>query len=149
MRASVVGATDITTTSQTYTAMAGTSLTFTPNKSTVYITATAAGWVDPTKFVPCYVDVQLYNVTTGTVITGTAQVANSMYTFKIGATTYSDNASSWNCAMTTPLTVTPGTPVTIELRWNIVWTDNTQTNAAYCYANTGAAYSHRNIIVIE
>ena len=144
MRASVVGTTDISTNSTTFVAMAGTTLTFTPNKSTVYITASASGFNDVNKNVPSVNQVQLYNVTSGTVIAGGTQIGQSI--FKTGTTTYT--ATSWSIAITTPLAVTPGTPVTIQLRWNVNWSDF-NTDYTYCNSASAPGYCNRSIIVIE
>ena len=143
MRASVAPTTDINTNSYTYTAMAGTTLTFTPNKSVVYITATASGFLD-NRFIPCYIDMQLYNVTSSTPIAGGACVANSIYK---NGTTY--EANSWNVAIVTPMNVTPGVPVTIQLQWEVEWADGSTSYYAYCNVASAPQYCHRNIVVIE
>jgi hypothetical protein len=144
MRASVVGTTDISTNSAAFVAMAGTTLTFTPNKSTVYITASASGYNDVNKNVPSVNQVQLYNVTSGTVIAGGTQIGQTIY--KAGTTTYT--STSWSISIATPLTVTPGVAVTIELRWNVQWADG-NTDYTYCNANSAPGFCNRNIIVIE
>ena len=144
MRASICGTTNITTSSSTYSAMAGTTLTFTPTKSTVYIHASAAGYALVTKRIPNYVGVRIYNVTSATVVCGAASLGTSMYDDALGS---QYTTTSWNVSMATPMTVTPGVAVTIRLDWQVSWAD--QTTAA-CYCNPASdPESHRCIIVSE
>lgn len=143
MRASVCGTTDITTTSSTYAAMAGTTLTFTPNKAVVYINASAAGYNDVTKRVPSYVGVRIYNVTSASVVAGAGSISNCM--FNTGGNQYT--TTSWNVCLSTPMTVTPGVPVTIRLDWQVTWADAL---AGSCFCNaTSDPESQRCITVYE
>ena len=144
MRASACGTTNITTTSSTYAAMAGTTVTFTPNKSTVYIQATGAGYCIVTKRIPNYVGLRIYNVTAGNVVTGGASLGMSMYDDALGD---QYTTTSWNVSLATPLTVTPNVPVTLRLDWQVTWADGT-TGAAYCNP-TSDPESQRCIIVTE
>ncbi len=143
MRASICGTTDITTTSSTYSAMAGTTLTFTPNKAVVYINASAAGYNDVTKRVPSYVGVRIYNVTSAAVVAGAGSISNSM--FNTGGNQYT--TTSWNVALSTPMTVTPGVAVTIRLDWQVSWADGL-TGACNCNVTTDPE-SQRCIMVYE
>lgn len=144
MRASVCGTTNITTSSATYSAMAGTTLTFTPNKSTVYIHASAAGYCLVTNRVPNYVGVRVYNITAAAVVTGGASLGMSMYDDVIGD---QYTTTSWNVSLVTPMTVTPNVPVTIRLDWQVTWADGNNA-AAYCNPASDPE-SQRCIIVSE
>jgi Collagen triple helix repeat (20 copies) len=144
MRASICGTTNITTSSSTYAAMAGTTLTFTPNKSVVYINASAAGYTNVNKRIPSYVGVRIYNVTGAAVVAGAGAISNSIYDDALGD---QYTTTSWNVCLSTPMTVTPGVAVTIRLDWQISWADAT-TGACYCNP-TSDPESQRCITVYE
>ena len=144
MRASICGTTNITTSSSNYAAMAGTTVTFTPNKSTVYIHASAAGYCLVTNRVPNYVGVRIYNVTAAAVVTGGASLGMSMYDDAFGD---EYTTTSWNVSLVTPMTVTPNVPVTIRLDWQVTWADGNNA-AAYCNPASDPE-SQRCIIVTE
>jgi hypothetical protein len=122
--------------------MAGTSLTFTPNKSTVYISASAAGYADPTVTVPGYVGVELRDITAGT--PGTVIVGSGSLCISIKGTS---STTSWTNSMVTAYTVTPGTPVTVALYWQVSWADGNN-HTANCGASTDPE-SNRRIVVFE
>ena len=141
MRASISGTTNITTTSSTFATMAGTTLTFTPNKSTVYFVATAAGYADPTATSTGYVGVELVNTGTGAVIAGAGSLCISIDGGSFTTTT------SWSVSTTGSMAVTPGVPVTVALKWHVQWADG-GTYVANCAPNTDPE-SHRSIVVFE
>jgi len=144
------GTTDITYNSSAaspFAQMVGTSVTFTPTKSVVFISATAAGDVDPTIAVACGVAVRIKDSGTGNVVIGASCVANSLV-FNTTLSTY-QGIAAWNVAMSTAYNVTPGVPVTLYLEWQGAWADGS-TNLVRCLANSDPEQlSHRSIIVWE
>ncbi len=133
---SAVGATDVSTTSATFVAFPGMSVTFTPAKSIVYVMFSAAGHVSPAGTPQQYVDFRLRRA--GTVIAGTTSV------------TTDDNGSgtvtSWNAQLIMPISVTIGVSTTIDIQWEI---GGLTANATYCNPVTSADWSHRSLIIME
>ncbi|HEY0030372.1 MAG TPA: hypothetical protein VGC65_06415 [Bacteroidia bacterium] len=133
---SAIGSTDVSTTSTTFVAFPGMSITFTPTKSTVYVMFSAAGHVAPTGTPQQYVDFRLRRG--ATVIGGTTSV------------TTDDNGSgtvtSWNAQIIMPVTVTVGVSTTLDIQWEI---GGNTTNITYCNAATNADWTHRSLIIME
>jgi hypothetical protein len=133
---SAVGATDVNTTSATFVAFPGMSVTFTPAKSIVYVMFSAAGHVAPAGTPQQYVDFRLRRA--GTVIAGTTSV------------TTDDNGSgtvtSWNAQIIMPISVTIGVSTTVDIQWEI---GGLTANATYCNPVTNADWSHRSLIIME
>ncbi|HEY0030370.1 MAG TPA: collagen-like protein [Bacteroidia bacterium] len=145
---SLVGSTDITTSSAVYAAMAGTTITFTPTKSKIYLYSTVAGYVDVSVRVPCYVSARIRNVTSGTTIKGAAVLANTMFDIVTPSETTAYTATSYDIAIVTPYPVTPGVPITLRLEWRVVWGDNLN-HPAYNYPIGDPEESHRTLIIME
>lgn len=140
---SVVGTTDITINTATFTDMPTMTITFTPKHSVVYLNFSAAG-DQSTSSLPgeCYVEFRVQTVISGT----TTTVAGT-----ISLTTDHDDvdgtATAWNAHFTMyPLTVTPGTSTTVKIQWmrSGIFT-STVNNAASSQKN----YSHRSLTILD
>jgi hypothetical protein len=141
---SVSGTTDISHNNSTYVTMAGTDITITPKSSVIYITATASGYTNINKTMPSFVGVKVRDVTNGVDVVGAASIAQTHFRDALG-NTY--GVTSWNVAMSKSYNVTPGTPITFQLQWRVVWADGTNGNV-FCNPATDIE-SHRTIIIKE
>jgi len=115
---SVIGTTDISVDTTTFTDMADMTITFTPNHSTVYVSFSASGIMDDTTFIPeaSLAHFNLINVTAGNTRICGVETLTTDYDFddvfgEIGAV-------SWNAHITMfPVIVNPGTSTTLKIQW--------------------------------
>lgn len=136
-----VGTTDAQTDSKTFTDMADMSITFTPEKTLVYVNISISGHMNVgTGNTHGYADFRIVNVTAGnTVISGATVVATD--------NDYNVLTTPWNIRMVMiPVAVIPGQPTTIKTQWR---KDGVLPRTLYCLANTNNQFSHRSITIMD
>ncbi len=138
-----VGTTDISTTSTSPVDMDQMSITFTPNHETIYVTFSAAGHMpgfeQPNQV---YSEFRLVNVTAGnTVLAGTNTLVTDEDDDIVG--------TAWDAQIAMfPVTVIPGTPVTLKMQWlrsgPDLGTDTLLNNVA-----SSPDFSHRSLTIFD
>ncbi len=137
---SVVGTTDITINTATFTDMTNMTITFTPKHSTVYVNFGAAGDMNAVNAGESYAQFRLQSIISGvtTTIAGTTSLTTDDDDFY-------GTATSWNAHFTMyPITVTPGVSTTIKIQWMRSGLYPTTLNNACA---TQKNYSHRNLTI--
>lgn len=143
---SAFAVTDISTNSSTFTPMTGMSVTFTPKHNIVYLNFGASGDMDLSLAadIQGWVKFRAFNVTSNTTIAATTSLTtdydyDNFYGRSISA--------AWNAHFSMyPVTVTPGTPVTIRIDW---FTGGSYAGTVRCQPTASPQYSHRNLTIFD
>jgi hypothetical protein len=152
LRADVKLSQDISTSSvigavNTFNAMPGMSLTFTPNKSVVYIMATASGNGDPTQQVEQGMSIRIRDVTGAPMtVVGGNTLSNAQFYVSSAQQSY---GTGWNISLSTVYNVTPGVPVTLQMEWSPSNPNGAVVTQATCDAATQPDFAHCNLLVFE
>jgi len=133
----VIGTTDITLNSTTFTDMAQMTITFTPVHSLVYVYFTFSAYADPSYYPMEYVDFRILR--NGVNVGGSNCLAED-YDDDYGVVT------SFNGALNLAVPVTAGVSTTIKVQWR---RDGIATSPIYCNPATEPDYSHRSLIIID
>jgi hypothetical protein len=151
LRADVTLTQDISTSSvigvvNTFTAMQGMTLTFTPNKSVVYIIATASGNGDPTQQVEQGMSIRVRDVGAALTVVGGNTLSNAQFYV---SSTQQSYGTGWNVSLSTAYNVTPGVPVTLQMEWAPSNPNGSVVTQATCKAATQPDFAHCNLLVFE
>jgi len=139
----VVGTTDQTTTSTSFTPLSQMTITFTPVHSTVYLTFSASGFTNLTQASIAFVAFEVLKNGAAAATDGYGSI--SLCQVYNAAAIY---ASGWSCDINLPISVTAGTSVTISIDWeaiteNLFFTPCTVEN----YVSTNASFCHRTMFI--
>jgi hypothetical protein len=142
---SVIGTSNISINSTTFTDMTNMSITFTPKHNTVYLNFSAAGHSNIASGVQQYVDFRLVNVTSGnTVLAGTSTLCTDYDFDDILGTIV---ITSWNAHFTMfPVTVTPGVSTTLKIQWS---RNGNYPAHVYNYVTALPNSSHRSLTILD
>jgi len=138
---SAVGSTDIKTNSSAFSPIADMSITFTPVHSVVFLTFTASGITDLSQTPPSYIEFEVLK--NGAVASGNGGYGcRSIAQYVTGA----EQISGWSCSIVMPVSVTPGTSVTISIDW---MTNVQSGTASYveCNASTSPSTCFRTLFI--
>jgi len=141
---SVVGTTDTSINTNTYTDMTDMTITFTPKHSVVYFSFSAAGTMNTTLYPEaCYANFRLVNGA-GTTLAGTTSLVTDYdYDDTIGEVV----AVSWNAQFVMyPVAVTAGVSTTLKIQW---MRNGSYTRTLLNNASTSKNDSHRNITIFD
>jgi len=140
---SAVGATDIKTNSAAFAPIADMSITFTPVHSVVFVSFTAAGISDLSQTALPYVAFEVLKNGAAPVTAGNGGYGcRSITQYVVGA----NETSGWNSSITLPVSVTPGTPVTISIDWATAVQVGTASYAE-CNASTSPSTCFRILFI--
>lgn len=144
---SIVGTTDISVDTSTFTDMTDMSITFTPNHSVVYVTFGASGNMALAFSTPvgAYGHYRLVNVTASNRVEAATATLTTDFDFddlagvRIGV--------AWNASINMfPVSVTPGIPNTLKIQWR---RDGLFTSALQNWVATLPEGSHRNMTIFD
>ena len=133
---SVIGTSNISTSSNSFSDVQALTITFTPRHSVVYVTFSISGAGQlPNATRSYWLLARL--VKDGTPLKGTGTVVTDRHSGGVN--------SAYNVSMNNyPVSVTRGVPTTIKVQWRI---GGTNTGTARCFATTNADFSHRNLFI--
>ena len=136
---SAVGTTDISAAANSVASdMSQMTLTFTPTKSTVYVSFTASGTYSGTVNSGQFVVFRLF-------VNGVVQNGRGCATTVGEYDDIDGSHNCWNGALNVPVTVTPGLSTTIKIQWEYL---ALVANTIHCNPAT-QANAHRSLIIME
>lgn len=143
----VVGSSDISINTTTFTDMASMSITFTPKHSVVFVNFSAAGYTTSPGDAGTYVDLRLQTIigATTTTVGGTTSMTSDFDFDDVYGVTWS---TSWNAHFTMfPITgLTIGTPLTIKVQWA---RGGNAPGTVVNNASTSKNDSHRSLVIFD